>query len=267
MASVKVFLDVRRTKDDGTNPLKIRVTHQRKSFELPVKAYVNNNCWDTVHTRVKSNHSNHELLNQKIRQKINLVEETILNFELRNPNCSISDLKALFTPHKIIQPQQKEKKVDFYEFAEQLIRQQNSAGRFGNANTYDKAIARIKKFHPSPLPFENMTYTFLVEWETELKRTDIKKKKKGLKVNSVGAYMRSIRAIFNQAIKSELVEAKYYPFTKYKIKTEKTAQRTLTKAQIQKIEQLDLPKGTAIVRQGICLFFPLIYETSILETL
>ena len=31
MATIKVFLDRRRTKKDGTNPLRIRITHQRKT--------------------------------------------------------------------------------------------------------------------------------------------------------------------------------------------------------------------------------------------
>jgi integrase/recombinase XerD len=62
----------------------------------------------------------------------------------------------------------------------------------------------------------------------------------GLKTNGIASYMREIRALYNKAIKMELVDAKYYPFLKYKIKTEKTINRALTLDELTAIATVHL---------------------------
>lgn len=52
--------------------------------------------------------------------------------------------------------------------------------------------------------------------------------------------MRTIRAIINKAIKSELIDKKYYPFDKYKIKTTPTEKRALDRKDVKKILKLSL---------------------------
>mgnify|MGYP003871705689 CR=1 FL=1 len=121
----------------------------------------------------------------------------------------------------------------FCSFGESLVKQQREAGRTGNAATYQNAINKLKKYTgQKDIAFKTIDYRFLKDWEADLLS-------KGKKVNSIGAYLRAIRAIYNQAIKSGIVEQKLYPFTKYKIKNEKTVQRTLSKKQITSIEQME----------------------------
>lgn len=57
----------------------------------------------------------------------------------------------------------------------------------------------------------------------------------GAKINTIGNYFRSIRAIFNKAIKAKLVDRSLYPFEDISIKTEKTAKRALSTNDIVKI--------------------------------
>ena len=69
--------------------------------------------------------------------------------------------------------------------------------------------------------------------------------------------MRTLRALFNRAIKAEVIEASVYPFKIYKIASLNTVtqKRALNRAQITAIENLKLPKNTAIWHaQNIFLF-------------
>ncbi len=54
--------------------------------------------------------------------------------------------------------------------------------------------------------------------------------------------MRSIKAVFNKAIKENIISPEYYPFRDYKIKQKKTIKRAITKEEMQKIVDLDLEK-------------------------
>ena len=71
----------------------------------------------------------------------------------------------------------------------------------------------------------------------------------GIKINSISNYFRTIRALFNKAIKDGTLEAKYYPFSTFKIKSEKTISRALTTPEMAKITSLQLPIGSPIWHQ------------------
>jgi len=57
-------------------------------------------------------------------------------------------------------------------------------------------------------------------------------KNQGLKPNSIGIYMRNLRAAFNVAIKSGIIKQDDYPFYNYKIPKEKTRHRALSEEHI-----------------------------------
>jgi len=53
-------------------------------------------------------------------------------------------------------------------------------------------------------------------------------------------YMRTIRAMYNKVIHQGIVSADYYPFKKYKIKSQPTAKRAISKDKIKRIRDLEL---------------------------
>src|SRR5690606_30244538 len=54
-------------------------------------------------------------------------------------------------------------------------------------------------------------------------------------VNTISNYLRTLRAIFNRAIKEKVVVRKYYPFEEFKIKSEKAINRSLSIEEMKKI--------------------------------
>src|SRR5690606_33699522 len=87
-----------------------------------------------------------------------------------------------------------------------------------------------------------ITFKFLEDFNASLL-------KGGIKINSVSQYFRSIRALFNKALKDGTLEAKYYPFSSFKIKSERTISRALTKQEMAKIASWNLSVNSPIWHQ------------------
>ncbi|MEZ5082464.1 MAG: tyrosine-type recombinase/integrase [Bacteroidales bacterium] len=66
----------------------------------------------------------------------------------------------------------------------------------------------------------------------------------GNTVNSLSVYMRTLRAIFNRAIKENVAKKDWYPFSNYSIRNTKTKKRAISKEDIQKIENYNPEEGS-----------------------
>jgi len=75
--------------------------------------------------------------------------------------------------------------------------------------------------------------------------------KKGNKVNSMAFEFRTLRAVYNRAIKEGLAKKELYPFDKFKIKTEKIQKRALSKDEIILIRDIDLDDFPGQKKPGI----------------
>ena len=89
------------------------------------------------------------------------------------------------------------------------------------------------------IPLKQITYQFLLDFEAHLLGT-------GVKVNSIGGYMRHLRAIINQAISEDMLNQEDYPFKKFRIKKEKTAKRAISKDAILQIINCEVGDDPAL---------------------
>jgi integrase len=64
--------------------------------------------------------------------------------------------------------------------------------------------------------------------------------RKNLKINAISFHMRTLRAVYNRAIKEGFAKQELYPFKAYTIKREKTTKRAIVKANISELKALDL---------------------------
>jgi integrase/recombinase XerD len=129
----------------------------------------------------------------------------------------------------------------FKSFAQELIKQMIDEGRTGNALVYQTAVNRLVTFCGDEISFEKIDYKLLTEFIHYLKVA-------GLKTNSISNYLRSIRAIYNKAIKHKLVDRVYYPFYDIIIKSQRTANRAISKADIKQLISLPLSEHSATKR-------------------
>ena len=88
----KLFLDQRRTKESGIYPLKVRITYNRKHKEVPLNITLHTRDWNEATQKVKSSHPNAKLINVKINQTLNEIQEKALKFETTERLYNVEDL-------------------------------------------------------------------------------------------------------------------------------------------------------------------------------
>ncbi|ASV31505.1 site-specific integrase [Maribacter cobaltidurans] len=230
-------LDARRERKDGTCPIIFRLSHHRKTIAIPSGISVPPVYWDQKKREVKRNYqgvSSVTRLNNMLTKKktkftdcINVLEE-----EGRLKGLSILELKNMLS--------RPTNSISFFEFTKTLIAEMKEAKKFGNARAYQQVYNVLKTFNGTgSLRFEEITYQFLKRFETA-------HLKKGNSINGLSVYLRTLRAIYNKAITHGLVARDRYPFTRYRIKSEPTAKRAISKEKIKRILELDLKPASPL---------------------
>ena len=131
----------------------------------------------------------------------------MLKFEDDN-NFSFDGLKESLED----KPKNKVETLPFKEYGEQLVQELLDVKRTGNAIVYRTAINKLIAFTGNlKLGFTEIDYTLLDKF---IRKLTIE----GAKPNTIGNYLRSMRAIYNKAIKAKLVNRSFYPFEDISIK-------------------------------------------------
>lgn len=228
MASVILLLYKHSPTLDGKYPVKIRIIHNRKSRYITTGEHLAEKEWDEDKDCVSRKHPYQKTMNIHLSNKRNEIAEIVLDLERKNPSIRINELMNHL--------KRKTSKQTFQQYANLLIIQMKKEKLFGNAGAYEDAISQLKMFNPSEnLMFEDITLSFLEKWE----RWHLAKEK-GNHINSLNTYLRSVRAIYNRAIRDHVVGKEDYPFTEYKIKGQKTRKRAIKKEIFAAIRDINL---------------------------
>jgi len=216
MVTYKLALDERRAKQDGTFPLVVRVTFNRKVNAYQTGIYLKSEHWDRNTLQVNKANPNSLALNSKATETYLNIQKAILRIENQH-EFTFEALKAILFP-KAVKPS---KQITFKEFADQVIADMKKVKRTGGALVYLTAVNRVIAYsNNDSILFSEIDYSFLDNFKNRLLE-------QGLKKNSVGNYFRSIRALYNKAIKAKIVSRDLYPFHDIPIKTERTAKRAM----------------------------------------
>ncbi len=229
MANVKTTLDTRRAKSDGKFNIIFRITHQRKIHTINSGVSLLKSMWNAKKNMISDAHPNSKLINIKLQENHYKIQHALL---LLDDNFTIYRLKRMLCSES-------EDTTDtFNVFSNKIIQQMMEEGRTGNALVYQTAVNRLITFCGDKITFDKIDYKLLTEFIHHLKV-------EGLKTNSISNYLRSIRAIYNKAIKYKLVDRAKYPFYDISIKSQRTANRAISKADIKSLTSLPLEYNSA----------------------
>jgi integrase/recombinase XerD len=223
MATIKIHLDNRRAKKDGTYPLVIRIRINNQYFDIPTCISLFEIDFDPKKELIKGNPKlSLEIQHQKSHLYVRL-------HDLLREGIPFEEIKS-----KILNRHMPKTIITIESFWQDEISKMISTGRAGGARVYNSSFASLSKVLNLNSPFKSLKYKDLLYAEVELK-------KKGVSVNSVGVYMRTLRAVCNKAIKLDIIDSSWYPFRKYQIKKEKTVPRTLSINEMQSFFALNIP--------------------------
>lgn len=240
--NIKLVLDKRRAKADGTYPLVMRIIYNRKSTNIPLGHYLLEEDWDEQKERIKRSTKVVDNISRfnKILEKKRIHAYDIIN-KLEDEglivNMSITDIK-----NTIIDKPKLDRKITVFQFIEKMIEEKREARKDGMARIYKDLLNKLKKTtNGKDLKFENINYAFLTDMEKQhLAR--------GSGYGSLSVYLRTLRALYNVAIKLSYVDKKHYPFREYKIKNSDPARKALSEDVFNKFREIDLPKDSHLYR-------------------
>ena len=203
MANIKVILR-KEVKKDGTSPLAIRITKDRKSSYIYLEYSIRSKDWDADAQRVKKSYPTSARLNNFIATKVAEAISKSLEIETEKKEVSSRAVKQKIKPHG---------GETFFAQAELYLANLKTAGKY-NRYTADKPrIKHFKEFlNDSDIQFSDITVPLLEKFKNYLKGGKLKLSER----SAVNHYI-VIRSVFSQAIKAEIIDRKYYPFGTGKI--------------------------------------------------
>lgn len=220
MYSLRIVLKKHHVKKDGTVPILLRVTKDKKKVYIRIGKYVNAEEWDFEKQEPKPRSKNANSIKNFINFSLNKADQLLIELE-RKP-YSLADFKTLYLGKG---------SSSVYQLFEKVIDDKMKTS-IGGANAY-KTCYNVFKKYSNDVSFQDINYNFLTDYDTYLRSNN------GCNNAGVAFHMRTLRALFNKAINLELVTPDLYPFKKYKIKKAKTKKVALNKDQLRIVKDFE----------------------------
>ncbi len=232
MASTKIVLRRKQNKD-GTYPLALRITKDRKSSFVHLGHHIQETFWDEEKSRVKKSHPNSVRLNNLLSKKLAEAEDSLIDLEVQKNDVSSASIKR-----KIQVP----KNEMFFARAEHHLENLKKQKKYNRYSADKGKISVFRKFlNDADIPFQSINAQLLTNYRVYLKS-------KGRATHTIITYLSIIQNIFNQAIRDGMIDKKYYPYDNDKItpKPPRSLKVGLSSEEVKLIEGLELPKDSYI---------------------
>lgn len=230
MAAINVFLDSRRPVAGGLYPIKFSIYHNGKQRNIPTGIAIALNQWKDG--KIVS-HPQRVVWNNLIMRRLTEFNDALVKVSARRVVRLLSCEELKNELIKELDPLSASAINTAPEFLPALTEFANMANTKRTHDIYQETGRSISRYlsetgAAQPLTFPQITRKWLTEYDRWLQDH-------GNKTNARGIHMRNIRAVFNFAIKEDLVSLEIYPFKKFQIKTEATAKRSLTVDAIRRL--------------------------------
>ncbi len=273
MASIKIVRRKNKQRKDGTAPLALRISKDYKTNYQFLGQYVLEKDWDAERGRVKVSYLNAKRLNNYLLKKLTEAQDVVFatndkatSKEVKDKvkgrlrknsffyiaserikakyDCGIysvaqAELSILYNIEEFLSLKKSLSKEVAIKDIKERRRIRVSKARNGEYIMLDGLIDFSKN---RTLYFEDISTAFINKYKTFCTAY------LGQKTRTVTNQLIFIRTLFNIAIKDGVVDEKCYPFAgeKEKIRVGSGLKIGLTKEEIEKIEALDLERGSTI---------------------
>jgi len=232
VATLKIVL--KNQKKDGTYPLAIRVTKNRRPTYIFLDCNsIKESDWDAEKQRVRKSHPNSTRLNNFLIAK--LAEATTHSLELETQNKAVNSATIKSKNNAANTP---DNKTSFFKQAQVYLENLKTSGKYNVYVSEEGRVRVLREFagNKKDLSFEEITIPFLNKLKAYLKGV------RNVKERTVMNYFVFIRTIYNQAISARLVDRSGYPFGKdgISIRFPDSNKIGLTMEDVKTLETLDL---------------------------
>lgn len=263
MARIKPVLDTRYKNEERKYPLCFQLSHKRKTRLIPLGIHLQKTQWvlrkDEIELKGIEN-ANRE--SGRIMRKLTITKEYINHNKLDIKLMDINTLKRNIevelsktngTSTEVIEKSKLNLSKEGYlgQWVKVLtgrLMATHDPGNKANAEWYQTAVNAFIRFNKGKdIRLIDIDESFLEDfkvWGTQ----EIEDVKKVWKPNTIGAYMRSVRAIMNQSIreKKNFIPLTHQPFRFVKLPEEIKEVNSISKADIKAIRDQSYQEDTII---------------------
>lgn len=237
--SVKIALDTRRKKNDGSYPV-VLVFRGRNSIRVATPyCSLEENWGEDFFNKREINYQRKNLHLRDIQSKA----ERLL-IELAESKAAISDKELAARIADIAKGRERTEKV-FLDYLEEFAATKANKGTTG---VYLQTKRKLELFD-AKCTFETMDRAWLAKFERWMADS-------GMRVNAYAIHLRNIRAVFNYCIDEEYTTL--YPFRRFSIKKEETRKRSMSVEQLRMLRDYPCEDYQVRYRDMFMLMFYLI---------
>ncbi len=227
MVTVKIKLRTDKEKQNE-KPIIVQIIYKRKRRRIHTGKSIPEDKWDFNRNLPKQHYKHYQVLKHYLLDIQTTCENAVFELE-KAQNLNIDTLA--YQVRRIVRGDSTS--TLFYEYYESKLQEYIDKGSFKTSSVSRGAFNKLKKFQPKDFPIEDFSYKMINDFDTYMRKTNCG-------INTISIYMRAIRAVYNKAIKEEVVSPERHPFINYTVKSESTQKRFLTKDQLIEIKTLDL---------------------------
>jgi integrase/recombinase XerD len=262
LPKVAAVLFTGKTYSNGTHPIMVRITKDRKHTYKSIGHAIPPEAWDNennmvyekkpaVNKRQEGHLNTEKLLALKERYKnaiiltnakhINsVIVDTISEINNINQKLKVNDEDFdIITIRSKIKPSKEANRAsDFLLFGKDMSEKFMKGNSIGTYKRYKSILNKLKDYiKRNELKFSDISPRFLETYEAHLHS-------QGYKINTIHNNLKTIRAIYYAALKEGIIKNSENPFFIFKLKLDKNVKKQkLTVDEIKAIETLQLDAG------------------------
>lgn len=259
MATYKFVLFAGSQRVDGSFPVSIRITKDRKCMLIKTGLSATKNQWNESVGRYwpkKGITPEYKAWNARLAELEVQVNETFRNFEIEHIDWTLNQFREAYL--------NRASKYHVKDYIEALITTLRETGHIGNSYCYSRTLHVLELYDKS---FENRLFA-----EIDLKYVnafDVFLQKRNCKGNTRKYYIKTLRAILNKAIQDKEASVNTYPFGKggfnVSVLEEETSKRYLPTDSMGKLKSSPLKEHSLEVARRLFLFSYYCYGISFID--
>lgn len=235
MASIKVKFRI-STVPESEGTVYYQIIHKRVVRQITTDYHIFPSEWNEKKSSVVCQYNNprHDIvksIQSRISWDIDLLRKICDILPAKHSECSADDIVAEFLVRK--------RRGTFFNFLNETITKLEKLGKARTAETYTAALASFKKFrNDEDIMLHDIDADIMEGYQAFLSA-------KGLTPNTISFYMRILRATYNRAVESGLVE-QALPFRRVYTGVAKTVKRAISLKAVKAIKLLDLSSNPTL---------------------